>query len=52
MFVVANPKDINYGQETWFFQNCLFGGAPYNLGFDPKRFLNQKIIYLELNLIN
>jgi hypothetical protein len=50
--IVATPDTLNAALETWFIQNNLLGGAPYNPGFDPEKIQNSVVVYLELGEIN
>jgi len=50
--IVATPDTLNAALETWFIQNDLLGGAPYNPGFDPEKIRNSTVVYLELGEIN
>lgn len=50
--IIGNPHDLNAVQELWYIQNILFKDASIFIGFDPGRFINQRVVYLELNEIN
>ena len=50
--IISTPDSLNAALETWFVQNELFGGAPYNLGINPEQLVGSAIVYLELSQIN
>lgn len=52
MQIVSSLKSLDGAQESWFIQNILFQGAPYNTEFDPKKSESPVVIYLELYEIN
>lgn len=52
MQIVSSLKSLDGAQESWFIQNILFQGAPYNTQFDPKKSDEPVVIYLELYEIN
>jgi len=49
--IVASPDSLNGALETWFIQNNLFSGAPYNIGLS-NNLCNSVVVYLELHHID
>ena len=52
LLIISTPDSLNGALETWFIQNDLFCGAPYNIGVNPKLLGDSTAIYLELSQIN
>ena len=50
--IISTPDSLNIALETWFIQNDLFGGAPFNFGVNPDQLGDSVIVYLELHQIN
>ena len=49
--IIANQHDLNAIQESWFIQNVIFSGLPFDIGFQSPA-INNTVIYLELNEIS
>lgn len=50
--IIASPDSLNGALETWFIQNVIFPGLPYDVIFNEVHLQSDVIIYLELNEIN